>query len=58
MIDDKLNNYNDKYKYKFDGNYCQYETFKSYGYQNLWYIANQLLDLGNGRCKRSCGIRY
>ena len=38
MIDDELNNYNDKYEYKVDGNCCQQEILKPCGYQNLWYI--------------------
>ena len=35
MIDDGLDNYNDYYKCKFDGNCCKLRNIKSYGYQKL-----------------------
>ena len=42
MIDDELNNYNDKCEYNFDENCCQQKILKLCGYQKLWYIDNLL----------------
>ena len=57
MIDDGLDNYNDNYEYKLDGNCCQYEILKPCGYQMVKhkysklefvvYTDNLLQDLGN-----------